>query len=77
MLDAVKAFFTVLWGLVLMTWKYWVALMLLTAAFQVVWYFLKEQRTYRVQDGKLVVRHGRLGEWEEVQEHLQAKHGHS
>jgi hypothetical protein len=77
MIDAVKAFFTVLGGLALQTWQYWVSLMLLTAAVHVVWYFLKEQRTYRVQDGKLVVRHGRSGKWVEVQEHLQDKHGHN
>jgi hypothetical protein len=57
-----------------LTWKYWVMFLLLSAAVQAAWYYLKEQRTYREQDSKLMVRHGKLGKWLEVSQHLANHH---
>lgn len=39
-----------------------------------VWIFLTEKRYYRAVNGKAQVRHGRLGSWEDLEEHL--KDGH-
>jgi len=37
------------------------------------WYLFK-QRTYKEDDRILFVRHGRLGKWIDVEEHLRIKH---
>ncbi len=44
-----------------------------TGAFLTI-YYLFFLRTYKKIDGEVHVRHGRLGKWEELMEHLKRKH---
>ena len=42
-------------------------------AYAIYWY-LKERRDYKVIDNKLFVRHGRIGSWINVEEHMKKDH---
>ncbi|MBV6342961.1 hypothetical protein [Candidatus Magnetobacterium casense] len=51
-------------------WWFWVGSFVLITLGQ----YLFGQRTYKELDGKLVVRHGRLGKWLNVVEHMEDDH---
>ena len=51
-------------------WQAWLTFTILSFVGYTVWYFLLERRLYKEVDGKLYVRHGRLGKWVDVEEHL-------
>jgi hypothetical protein len=56
------------------TWPYWlVSAVVILAGYCLYWY-LFEQRTYRAVGGKAQVKHGRLGHWEDLEEHLKKHH---
>jgi len=51
-------------------WWFWIAYITSLVLF---WYLFK-QRTYTKVNGKAFVRHGRLGKWIDLEEHLRQKH---
>ena len=55
-------------------WQAWLAFTILSFAGYTVWYFLVERRLYKEVSGKLYVRHGRLGKWLDVEQHLKEEH---
>jgi len=56
------------------TWPTWLAYAITALAGYCWYWYLFGQRVYKVIDGGLFVRHGRLGKWEEIQEHLSKEH---
>jgi hypothetical protein len=55
-------------------WLIWLAFVIVVLAGYCWYWYLFEQRTYKAIDGKLFVRHGRLGKWVEIIEHLREEH---
>lgn len=51
-------------------WWFW----LLWLATAVLGWFLLAQRSYKEVNGGLLVRHGKLGRWVDVEEHLKLEH---
>jgi len=56
-------------------WQGWLIFASLSLAGYTAWYFLFEQRVYKEVDGRLYVRHGRLGKWIDVEKHMKREHG--
>ena len=56
------------------TWPIWLAFTIVALAGYCWYWYLERQRAYKVIDGKLFIRHGRLGKWVEVKEHLYEEH---
>jgi len=56
------------------TWLIWLAYVITALAGYSWYWYLSQQRVYKVIDGKLFLRHGRLGKWSEVKEHLFKEH---
>lgn len=57
------------------TWLYWLVFAVAILAGYCLYWYLFEQRIYQAVDGKAQVRHGRLGRWKELEEHLKEEHG--
>jgi hypothetical protein len=57
------------------TWLFhqWWAWLAFFVSIPIGWY-LFSQRQYREQNGRLLVRHGRLGQWIDVENHLRDDH---
>lgn len=51
-------------------WWFWLAFIF---GILLSWYLLK-QRVYKEVNGKLFVRHGKLGEWLDLEKHIQKEH---
>lgn len=51
-------------------WWFWIAFVV---GMILYWYLLR-QRTYKEVDGKLFIRHGKLGKWLDIKEHLKTEH---
>ena len=56
------------------TWEVWLVFTIVALLGYYFWWYLTQQRAYRVIDGKLQVRHGKLGRWEDLGGHLK-EHG--
>ncbi len=51
-------------------WYFWLTFLVVIL---LSWY-LFSQRTYKEVDGRLLIRHGHLGEWEDLEEHFKREH---
>jgi len=51
-------------------WWFWVAVV----AGNVIYWYLFRQRVYKQVNDKFCIRHGRLGKWLDVEEHLKTEH---
>ena len=61
-------------GWLLSQWWFWVGVLGYYGLFALgLWYFAG-RREYRKEGGRLMVRHGRLGKWQDVEEHLKEEH---
>ena len=56
------------------TWIAWVIFAIVILAGYSVYWYLFEQRTYRVEGGKAQVKHGRLRTWIDLEKHLTNDH---
>ena len=57
-------------GWLLTRWWFWLTFVL---SIPVGWY-LFSQRTYKEVGGNLLVKHGKLGKWIDVEEHMKEHH---
>ena len=54
-------------------WWFWVGVTIIGLGIWLAGY-LFGRRTYKMENGRLMVRHGRLGEWMDVKEHMSQDH---
>lgn len=57
------------------TWKVWLVFTILALASWTLYWYLFGQRAYRAINSKAQIRHGRLGSWIDLEEHLEGQHG--
>ena len=56
------------------TWEVWLVFALISLVGYSLYWYLRGQRTYRAVNGKAQVKHGRLGKWQDLREHLNSDH---
>ena len=56
------------------TWKVWLIFTVVALAGYCLYWYLFGQRIYRAVAGKAQVKHGRLGKWEDLEQHLHNEH---
>jgi hypothetical protein len=66
---SIKEFFSYYWWL-LTQWWFW--LVFVTGV--LLYWFLFGRRVYKIVGKKLFVRHGQLGDWLDIEEHLKNEH---
>jgi len=52
------------------TWKVWVVFSIVVSVAYCLWWYLFQQRTYRAINGQAQVKHGHLGHWQNLDDHL-------
>lgn len=54
------------------TWLVWLIFTIIVLAGYTLYWYLFGQRTYRAVEDKAQIRHGRLGIWLDLEEHLKS-----
>jgi len=65
--------FSQMWEFIRQTWGWCVVFSVCVIVGYCLWYHLFGRRIYKEIDGKLYIKEG-IGEWEEIERHLDEKH---
>jgi len=61
-------------GFLAETWRVWLVFTIVSLAGYSLYWYLFGQRVYRAVGGKAQLKHGRVGKWQDLEQHLHKDH---